>query len=329
MIGLLQLSGVVVDLIYRVEGLPHSGGEVAARGFSACPGGGFNSMVAAQRAGLAVAYGGGIGRGALAGLVETGLRGAGIPTLRQDRAEIDQGSCVVFVEPSGERSFVSCAGAENLATADTFAALPTARWTLLSGYALGGRDRATLAAHAAGLAKDTRLVFDPAPLVGEIPPAILAPILARADWISANLAEARLLTGHVSDDQATLCAAVLAMMPRATGAVLRAGAQGCWVAQRGELPRHIPAPSVQAVDTNGAGDTHIGAFIAALDAGAQAVEAARFANAAAALSITRNGPATAPDLAQIRGLLAQGAASDPAPDPSLGPALRRATSPAT
>ncbi|MEL6232817.1 MAG: PfkB family carbohydrate kinase [Pseudomonadota bacterium] len=329
MIGLMQLSGAVVDLIYRVDRLPRSGGETAARRFSACPGGGFNAMVAAARAGLSVAYGGGIGRGALAALVETGLRDAGIPALRQDRAALDQGSCVVFVEPSGERSFVSCAGAENLATADTLAALPTARWTLLSGYALGGPDRAVLATHVAGLSTATRLVFDPAPLVAEIPPAILAPILARADWISANLAEAGVLTGRATDDHAALSAALLAIAPRATGAVLRVGAQGCWLVLRGDQPRHVPAPAVQAIDTNGAGDTHIGAFIAACDAGAGAETAARFANAAAALSTTRDGPASAPKRAEIQALLGQHAASSPASSDANSPASSDASSDAS
>ena len=41
------------------------------------------------------------------------------------------------------------------------------------------------------------------------------------------------------------------------------------------------------VDTNGAGDAHSGAFIAALAAGAADTAAARSANAAAALSVTR------------------------------------------
>jgi sugar/nucleoside kinase (ribokinase family) len=53
------------------------------------------------------------------------------------------------------------------------------------------------------------------------------------------------------------------------------------------------------LDSNGAGDTHTGAFIAALATGADDVAAARTANAAAALSVTRRGPATAPTAAEL------------------------------
>ena len=47
-------------------------------------------------------------------------------------------------------------------------------------------------------------------------------------------------------------------------------------------PSAYPASRCDAVDTNGAGDTHTGVFIAALAHGADALEAARRANAAAA-----------------------------------------------
>jgi len=61
---------------------------------------------------------------------------------------------------------------------------------------------------------------------------------------------------------------------------------------------------VDAVDTSGAGDTHTGAFIAALAGGADEVDAARTANAAAALSVTRRGPATGPAAAELTRFLA-------------------------
>jgi sugar/nucleoside kinase (ribokinase family) len=56
---------------------------------------------------------------------------------------------------------------------------------------------------------------------------------------------------------------------------------------------------VDAVDTNGAGDAHTGVFLAMLASGADAHTAAMRANAAAALAVTRHGPATAPDANEI------------------------------
>ena len=91
---------------------------------------------------------------------------------------------------------------------------------------------------------------------------------------------------------------------RPAGVVLREGRAGCRLALRDEPVRVIAGFEVETVDTTGAGDAHIGAFLAALGAGHPPVDAAIFANAAAALSTTRRGSATAPELAEIRAFLA-------------------------
>ena len=54
-----------------------------------------------------------------------------------------------------------------------------------------------------------------------------------------------------------------------------------------------------AVDTNGAGDCHTGVLLAEVAAGRGWVGAARRANAAAAIKVTRRGPATAPTAAEV------------------------------
>jgi sugar/nucleoside kinase (ribokinase family) len=62
---------------------------------------------------------------------------------------------------------------------------------------------------------------------------------------------------------------------------------------------------VEAVDTTGAGDTFAGVFIAALAEGLPPARAARRANAAAAFSVTRPGPATSPTRAALDAWLAR------------------------
>ena len=57
------------------------------------------------------------------------------------------------------------------------------------------------------------------------------------------------------------------------------------------------------VDTTGAGDAHSGVFLAALADGLPVADAARRANAAAALAVTRSGPATSPDRAELDGTI--------------------------
>ena len=66
----------------------------------------------------------------------------------------------------------------------------------------------------------------------------------------------------------------------------------------------VPGFDVSVVDTNGAGDAHAGAFLAALAAGFPRAQAARRANAAAAIAVTRAGPATGPTASELDAFLA-------------------------
>jgi sugar/nucleoside kinase (ribokinase family) len=111
------------------------------------------------------------------------------------------------------------------------------------------------------------------------------------DWWSCNEREASLATGCA--DPAAAAAELLTRLRRGN-VVVRAGTSECLVAQRGSAVAHVPGVPVTIVDTTGAGDAHLGAFIAGLAAGRDAEAAARRGNVVAALTITRRGPATSP-----------------------------------
>ena len=192
------------------------------------------------------------------------------------------------------------ASPEGQATAADLAALPVGAfaWVLLGGYATPeGAGEDVFGDWLSALPRETRLMFDPTPLALRLAPARLAPALARADWVSANASEARALTGFDPPRAAE------ALAQGRLGATVRDGAAGSWLAVAGEAAAHVAGFPVEAVDATGAGDTHNGAFIAARLAGKTPLEAARFANAAAALSVLRLGAATAPSLAETLGFL--------------------------
>ena len=293
----LQMSGVVADLLYQVDHVPTAGKEAIVSGFEIAPGGGYNAMIAAKRAGLAVSYGGAIGSGPFAGIVVDGLRSENIPFLRPRDMECDQGCCSVMIDQDGERTFIASDGAEGHVTPEALAQIKFTEfdWTLLSGYALHYRNsRGALADWLRNEPLISRLVFDPAPIIASLAQEDLHAALARAQWVSANLHEAAIITGH-SDP--VLAAKALAK-DRVGGAVVRNGAAGCVVATA-DICVEIPPFHVAAIDTNGAGDTHIGSFIAHLAKTGDPERAARFANIAAAISTTIKGPASAPSPEQI------------------------------
>jgi sugar/nucleoside kinase (ribokinase family) len=84
---------------------------------------------------------------------------------------------------------------------------------------------------------------------------------------------------------------------------VRDSASGCHL-RVGETRDHVPGFAVKAVDSNGAGDAHAGVFLATLATGANARTAARRANAAAAIAVTRYGPAMSPNAAEIDAFIA-------------------------
>jgi sugar/nucleoside kinase (ribokinase family) len=299
---LLFAGEAFVDLLMWVPALPDRGGDLLATSSGVAVGGGFNVMAAAARQGLPVRYAGGHGTGPWGDLVRSALAREQIEVLRPPDPRADTGFDVALVEPAGERTFVTSLGAESLpAPGGWDPALATPGDAVyISGYGLVAPAAGPqLGAWAAALPVGVTLFIDPGPLVADIPPDILGPVLARVDWWSCNQREATLLTG--ADQPAPAARQLRARMPQAS-VMVRTGPTGCILAGPGELPAttgpghliEIPAPRVASVDTTGAGDAHAGVFLAALANGLPPAAAAARANAAAALSATRTGPATAP-----------------------------------
>jgi sugar/nucleoside kinase (ribokinase family) len=196
----------------------------------------------------------------------------------------------------------------------------------VSGYALLHEpSREAIAGWLERLPPECVVLVDPGPLWRGIPAPVLAVVRRRASWWSCNLDEAAASIGLASTGLVSAglvsaepvsagleAARRLAAESRAEGGagmgvVVRLGADGCVILAPGAEPVHVPGFAVEVLDSNGAGDAHVGAFLAALAAGQHPIAAVRRANACAALAVTRSGPATAPTAAEVDALLASGA----------------------
>lgn len=299
---LLHIGSAVVDYVYHIAALPQHGAEVTASDYQVMPGGGFNLMVAAIRAGLPVAFAGQHGTGPNGDILRAAMAREGVEVLTAANPVIDSGVCTVLVTDDAERTFISWPGAESWPIENFDIEAGESDWLFASGYTLSYPDSAaSVAATIEGLAKNLPLVFDPTPVVREIAPDVLARVLRQSRWLSCNADEAGFIAGGARNAARVL---LEQHCPRAEGVVIRAGAEGCLVSLRDGRERHIAGIAVKAVDTNGAGDTHIGAFVASLAAGYDAFQSARYANAAAAIAVTRRGGSTAPTDAETREFLA-------------------------
>jgi ribokinase len=294
---LVHTGQVVIDLVMRVPALPPVGGDVLASSTVEQAGGGFNVMAAAARAGADVVYTGGHGTGPRGDLARAALAAEGITVALPPTPDADTGLCVVLVDDSGERTFVTGSGAET-AVAGTPPPVAAADVVYVSGYSLLVPEKAEQILALTG----GSVLVDPGPLVAEIDPALWARTLARTSVLSCNAREARLLSGRT--DPADAGRALGRVLPDGAAVVVRGGAAGCHVVRDG-VAEHVPGVPVDVVDTNGAGDAHCGVLAAELLRGADLRDAATRANAAAALAVTRAGPATAPTRAEVDALLAR------------------------
>ena len=317
---LLHLGNVVADVILDVPALPERGGDVLATRTELAAGGGFNVLAAAARQGLAACYAGAHGTGPFGDLARAALAAEGIEVLHDPRQDRDTGFVVAAVDAAGERTFLTSPGAEATLTDADLAAVRPAPTDIvyLSGYGLAHPANAPVLARwlarlpGDNLPAQTLVAFDPGPLAASLPGGPLATVLARTDWLTCNAREAALLTGEADPVRAAraladrLLAAGRARSDRSRspGVVVRTGPGGCVLAAPGGAPEVIPGFPVTPVDTNGAGDAHAGVFLAGLAAGLPPPTAARRANAAAALAVTRRGPATCPVGTEVTRFLA-------------------------
>jgi sugar/nucleoside kinase (ribokinase family) len=298
---LVSVGSVVADIRLELPHLPARGGDVLGSAATVTAGGGFNVLCAAARQGMRTLFGGWHGSGPYGDCLRAAFAREGIATFHPPVRGGDSGFCLVMVEPDGERTFVSSPGVEAELGSRRLVDVPLADGdtVFVSGYDLCYPELGpAIAAWAAELPRGVRLVVDPGPLAGGIPEAILRDVLPQISIMTMNRREAGLLTG-VTEAGAVWPRLRPRLGPEAW-LVLRDGASGAFLC-RGDvaIPMLVPAPRVAMIDSTGAGDTHTGVLIAALAQGLDPVLAMRRANAAAAISVTRRGPATAPDLAEL------------------------------
>ncbi len=144
--------------------------------------------------------------------------------------------------------------------------------------------------YAAKLAckKGVKVILNPAP-AAFLSDELLSTLYA----IIPNKSEAEMLSGiKVSDWDSARKAAHIIGLKGVALVVITLGAQGALI-KDGENYIEVPVDKVNAVDTTAAGDTFCGAFCVAISEGRTIEEAAKFANKAASITVTREGAQSA------------------------------------
>ena len=214
---------------------------------------------------------------------------------RTDRAP--SGVAPIAVTATGANAIIVVAGANALLTeAEIEAARPAIAAAQVVVCQLELPDRLTAAALRIGREEGVTTILNPAPAK----PEHLADFYAVSDIICPNETEAALLTGRAVDSLEDAEIAGRMLLGRGPKTViLTLGGRGCLLVTH-DRAMHIPAESVTAVDTTGAGDAFVGSLAFFLAAGTAIETAARRANQIAAVSVQGRGTQTSfPDRAQL------------------------------
>ncbi len=273
---ILNFGSINLDLVYRVPHLPAPGETLASTSFDRFLGGkGINQSIAAARAGTPVRHIGCLGPDG--GWLREQIAGFGLSLDDVAPVDIPTGHAVIYVDDKAENQIVLFGGSNlgfDKAQIDTaLDSAQTGDWVLLQNET-NRVSYIAQAAHDRGL----NVAYSAAPFDAEA----AQEVLGSASLLALNEGEAAAL------------AAKTGQAPQDLGVdhvLITKGVQGAELHSQGRVHRQDSFP-VDAIDTTGAGDTFLGAFMARFIDG-DAAQALQFAAAASALQVTRQGAAAA------------------------------------
>lgn len=278
----------VVDLMSRAPRLPAPAETVKGSFFMQSPGGkGFNQAIAARKAGGDVAMITKLGRDSLAQIPLRAMREADLSEEYLFFSDsVPTGTALIMVdETTGQNAIVIVPGACSTITEDDIAAV--SEQIRHSEYLLlqlevnqDANERAAELAKKSGV----KVIVNTAPYQ-----PVSDDFLRGVYLVTPNEVEAEELTGiAVTDKESADRAAQTLFAKGVQNVLITLGARGVYL-NTGDASEILPAYRVNAVDTTGAGDAFNGGLLAALAEGKSLRDAARFANALAALSVQRLG----------------------------------------
>jgi ribokinase len=299
---ILVVGSSNTDMIIKVGHIPKPGETILGGEFAMAAGGkGANQAVGAARAGGTVTLIARVGRDmfgdkAVAGFVADGIN---VDYIVRDKTS-PSGVALIFVAGNGENSIAVASGANAKLTPADLAKAKSAFGSssvvvLQLETPLKTVETAAKLAATAG----ARVILNPAP-ARPLPDELLR----RVYLLTPNESEAEMLTGLPVNNESAAAKAADALLARGVqNVIITLGARGAFVAGRQERGL-VKGYKVKPVDTTGAGDVFNGTLAVALAEGKSLLDAARFASAAAAISVTRLGAQTsAPKRNEIEQLL--------------------------
>src|SRR5277367_3080657 len=287
---IVVVGSINLDLVATADHVPLPGETLTGNSFNTFHGGkGANQAVGVGRLGYPVSMVGMVGNDAFGLELRASLRKSKVDVKAVKTVKGSSGVALINIGRDGQNNIVVVPGANGkLLPKDISAhsALLRKAGLILTQLEIPLITLETLAVFAHR--NKIPLMLDPAP-ARELP----AGVLQATAWITPNESETRVLCGlgahdPVTPETAARCADLLiARGPK--NVVIKMGSQGAFLAAADGTREMIPSFAVKAVDSTAAGDAFNAGLAVNLLRGKTARDAARYATAVAAISVTRNG----------------------------------------
>lgn len=298
------LGAAVIDHIIQLPTLPDRGGDVESIGRLMTIGGcALNVAATLHRLDYtstnAFLIGSGMGNNQINDFLER--RG-----LKSDLASIegDNGWCLAFVEPDGERTFVTVSGVENNWTEDILQQvhIPAGCLLYVSGYQLAMHSSEAIVSWLESISVPIDMVIDFGPRIDMLSASLMSRILKLKPIVTVNRTEAAVL--GIRDDTRRQTDAWSAK--HRCPLIVRLDKDGAYFHQSKTNSGHVDALTAVVQDTIGAGDSHAAGVLAGLSAGWGLRDAITLGNAIASYVVAQVGGDNSPTVQELRSILATG-----------------------
>jgi ribokinase len=286
---IVVVGSINADLVVHTKLIPKRGQTVQGSSFRVFPGGkGANQAVAIAKLGYPVVLIGKVGSDRHGDDLLANLKSAGVDCHAVERSAESSGVALIVTEESGENTIVVVPGANGELSPEDILRhsnlIQSAGMMLLQlEIPLPTVKMSCTVASSSGIP----IMLDPAPAA-----ALSDTLLETVTWLTPNETEIGPLLGtgrgiHQQEDARELAEEL--QDRGAQNVVIKLGARGSYLSTHDGMRATVSAFAVNAIDTTAAGDAYNAALAVGMLRGMAPDIAARYASAAAAISVTRQG----------------------------------------
>lgn len=304
----LFLTHPLVDMVVPLEDkLPVLAGETKIiNTIINEPGGPANILIAGKRLGLNILPMGAVGDDYYGEFILESYKKEGINVSSISIIpNYETRKVIVLVDGTGKHSFISMIDGLLGPLTELEKLIENSKSICVSGYMSASNSTREETMQMIRIAKKANKVifFDPGPLIASIPKQCMDEILEESTVVVMNEEEAALISGFLEIEKAAE-----AIKRKTKGiVVIKAGEKGCYILSDMKQGAWYSGFSVPLIDTTGAGDSFLGAFMYAYLSNWDMKTIAHFSNAAGAAKVAKQGSGTqVPTVDEIITVLEQG-----------------------